>query len=480
MAVNIWYDVSDMTEPRLPHLTGGQRITVGSLDGLAALGVPCRLVRFDHRLQTFVAVAPAALPETIRRHLPRLLSLRPAESDQSGFTGDAGAGQAACEAAEEPVSDPATQRLRRSFRAFRAAARELRRDSLRWIRNRLRPRASDATRPIASVPPPPGVTRPSSVRSRAGDGPIAAGDVLLSLGATWAARGHAEAAADLRRRGIRVLRMIHDLIPTLEAHWVPPEDVAPFTVWARRLLSDSDHVFTISEFSRGQIVRYCDECGIRRPEMSVVRPGDILAAAAGDEPPPLPRFVPQRPFFICVSTLDARRNHRLLHDTWRRLASRDLVDCPDLLCIGTPRPGVADLLGELTADRLVNGRIHLLRGIDDHELAWYYRHCLATIYPSRCDGWALAVAESLGQGRIVLASNATSIPEISGDLPEFFEPHDARRLAELVDRVRLDPAWRASREDMIRRTYRPTDWSDTAARLIDVVGAGESRRRIAA
>ena len=300
------------------------------------------------------------------------------------------------------------------------------------------------------------------------------------MGATWAPDGHAEAASQLRQRGVRVLRMIYDLIPTLKAHWVLPSCVAPVTAWVRQLLTDSDHVFTISEFSRQEILRYCAECGFRQPDMSVVRLGDVLAAATGDVPPPLPRFVPRRPFFVCVSTLDVRKNHRLLYDAWRLLASRDPDACPDLLCIGTPHVYVADLLREMASDRLVNGRIHLLHDIDDRELAWYYRHCMATIYPSWYEGWGLPVAESLGQGRICLASNTTSIPEISADLPEFFEPHDTRRLVDLVDRVVREPAWRESREQQIRRTFQPTTWNETAAQLIGVVQAMRGHRNVAA
>lgn len=480
MVVNIWYDVSDVADGGEPHLAGTRRITVDSLGGLTALGVRCRLVRFDRQRQAFVAVASSDLPETIRRHLTRLTAERPAEPDDHPLAAGGPRGRPAAAAAEQPPSDPATQRLWQSSREFRRATRDLGRDAVRWVKSRLRPRPPAAAGPVATAPVSPGVTRPLPLRSGGGDdGLFAAGDVLLSLGETWEDRGHADAVAEVRRRGVRVLRMIHDLMPTLEAQWVSAGHAGRITAWARRLLTDSDHVFTISEFTSREIVRYCEECGFPRPGMSVVRPGDVLEAAAA-EPPPLPRFVPERPFFACVSTIDARSNHRLLHDTWRQLASRDPADCPDLVCVGSPRPGVADLLHELTADRLVNGRIHLLDGVDDHELAWYYRHCLATIYPSRYDGWALAVAESLGQGKIPLASNATSIPEISAELPEFFEPHDVRRLVELVDRVRHDAAWREGREDLIRRTFRPTAWTDTAARLIDVVRAMGSRRNIAA
>jgi len=476
--VNIWYDVTDIAVWGLPHLTGIQRATVGILNGLAARNVECRLVRFDAQYGGFVPVKFAALPELIRRHLHASVTaadtltpgadsaLEAAAVPENGGGGPRSADGSA--GAAPPREDP-----RLAFPSFKAAARDLRRQANRWVKMRFGKAASAECSPVTSAAGyPTGATVPQLKPPRVASAEFAAGDVLLSLGASWIHGGHAEAAAGLRTRGVRVARMIYDLIPTLKPQWLAPEHTRPITRWARRLLTESDHVFTISQFSRREIERYCSECGFSMPRLSVVRLGDVMQASQRPgEQPPLPRFVPTRPFFICVSTLDVRKNHRLLYDAWSLLAARGQDVCPDLLCIGTPHLYVADLLREIREDWLVNGRIHVLQGIDDRELAWYYGNCLATIYPSRYEGWGLPVAESLGQGRICLASNATSIPEISPDLPEFFEPHDPRRLAALVDRVIQDPAWRREREETIRRSFRPTAWTDTATQILQAIGA---------
>ena len=488
--MTISYDVSDLMGWQLPHLTGIQRVTVGILQGLAARGVGCRLVRFDHRLRAFVPVDVHALPELIRRHLPQLAlagTAAPAAavSPREAFpAGPAPLAVAARGGRPQPRNrlratdrilgtDPAARQLRQAVRAFKGAARDLRRQAKRWALSRFQTPEPPSSRPIpVTTEVRRGVTAPLPVRHHGQDQHFSVGDVLISLGATWGSPDHAEVVGLLRARGVRVLRMIYDLIPTLKPHWVLPAHVAPITAWARRVLTESDHVFTISDFSRQEIERYCLECGFQRPSLSVVRLGDVMAGAAESEHPPLPRFVPRRPFFICVSTLDVRKNHRLLYDAWRRLATDDPAACPDLLCIGTPHLHVADLLREIQGDRLVNGRMHVLHGIDDRELAWYYRHCLATIYPSWYEGWGLPVAESLGQGKMCLASNATSIPEISADLPEFFAPHDSGRLVDLVGRVLRDPGWRAAREAEIRRSFRPTAWTDTAAQVLEALDVG--------
>jgi len=238
------------------------------------------------------------------------------------------------------------------------------------------------------------------------------------------------------------------------------------------VLAGSDRVLTISEFSRREIERYARLVRLPLPPISVVRLGDVLAAT-GDDPPP-PRTVPHRPFFLCVSNLDIRKNHRLLYDAWSILADRRQAACPDLICVGLPNPHVADLVRELGRDPDVRDHIHLLHGVDDAELAWYYRFCVATIYASRYEGWGLPVAESLGHGRLCLASNATSIPEISPDLPAFFDPFDLPALVALIERALDEPDWVQGREAEIRARFRPTSWRETAGQVLTATNAAQA------
>jgi glycosyltransferase involved in cell wall biosynthesis len=488
--VTIWYDVTDLTYWQLNHLTGIQRTTVGVLNGLVACGAQPQLVRFDVERQRFEPLDVASLPAGVVRHLP-WAQTPPPEHPSAADAASRQPGQPAPLAPQTGPStrswrqfrrrwlsrdavfgtSPAAAELRVAFREFKQASRQLRKRLSRWMKSgfrgslaaprpRVNPSRGRRTTPVPAPPPPPAdLGQP--------------GDVLLSLCASWTIPGHADAVAALRTRGLVVLRMIYDLIPTIKPQWVDELTSRQVTRWVRTLLTESDGVLTISEFSRSEIEAYCEESRLAVPPLAVVRLGDELDSA-DDPTPPLPRFVPRRPFFVCVSTLDIRKNHRLLYDAWQVLAARDPEHCPDLVCLGVPHLYVSDLMREIRQDRSVNGRIHFLHGIDDVELAWYYRHCAATIYPSRYEGWGLPVAESLGHGRLCLASNATSIPEISPDLPVFFDPLDTHGLVGLIEQTLRDPDWVAAREAEIHRRFTPTPWSHTARQVLDAVEAARA------
>jgi len=485
--VKIWYDVSDLVSWSARHLTGIQRTSVGILNGLGELDVDVRLVRFDVPAGRFVPLEASALPEAIRRHLRSV----------GAVSAPPNADVAAAPAAVPPAvvapsrkrprkrlaarvfgTDRHAEDVRSAFRQFKQAARQLRASVGEWATSRLAPKPA----PGALTSAPLTMRRPVPVVDTAPEATAfaAPGDALVSVGATWCLPGHAEAAAVLRSRGVCVARMIYDLIPTIRPQWLEPEHTQAITLWVREVLAGSDRVLTISEYSRREIEHYCAECRFDLPVLSVVRLGDVLEpAASGHGPAALPKFVPSRPFFLCVSTLDVRKNHRLLYDAWTQLASRRGDACPDLVCIGMAHLHVTDLLRELRQDRAVNRRIHVLHGVEDFELDWYYKNCAATLYPSKYEGWGLPVAESLGHGRLCLASHATSIPEISSDLPEFFDPFDVHGVAGLVERVLDDPAWVQEREERIRAEFQPTEWRETAAQVLSALDVSDVQPRLA-
>jgi glycosyltransferase involved in cell wall biosynthesis len=463
--MTLWYDVTDIISWDRPHLTGIQRTVVGVMRGLRDQGIPFRLVAF-HRSHGFREVESSDLPPLIRVMV---------DGPVAGTVGTTQpAVTTACRRPAEGRSriprlgdDDAGRELHRAMSGTVRAARQLSGASLHWLRVRIRGAVGGRPEPALPGPPPaPALADPSS--------PIAPGDEFVSIGATWSQPSHPVAVAGLRACGVRVVRMVYDLIPTLKPEWVDDPDGGvcpsrPITDWARQVIRDSDAVVTISEFSRREILRYCAESGLAHAPITVVRLGDDLGPLP--EHPPIPRLAPARPFFLCVSTFDLRKNHRLLYDAWCVLAARGPGRCPDLVCVGMPHRFCADILREIRLNRDVNRHIHLLTECADEELAWYYRHCSATIYPSRYEGWGLPVAESLGHGRLVLASNATSIPEIGGPLPAYFDPLDVHGLVALVERTLADPQWVEAREQAIRSGFVATPWHRTALQVLEALRA---------
>ena len=60
--------------------------------------------------------------------------------------------------------------------------------------------------------------------------------------------------------------------------------------------------------------------------------------------------------------------------------------------------------------------------LSDSDLAYAYSNCYALIYASIFEGYGYPPMEVFSYGKPVIASNATSIPEVLGDAPIYFSP----------------------------------------------------------
>ena len=101
------------------------------------------------------------------------------------------------------------------------------------------------------------------------------------------------------------------------------------------------------------------------------------------------------------------QNQILLVHVWQILI-REGIEPPLLVLVGRRGYKADDLLQSMIATDYLGGRVHILEGISDNELATLYRHCLFTMVPSFVEGWGLPIGESLAFGKLCIASDAAS------------------------------------------------------------------------
>jgi glycosyltransferase involved in cell wall biosynthesis len=234
------------------------------------------------------------------------------------------------------------------------------------------------------------------------------------------------------------------------------------------MLAHAAHVLCISRDTRGDLLRWADERGLRTPPSSVLPLGCDLVASdrpIGDGV----RALLERSFLLMVGTLEVRKNHETLCRAYGRLVEWGATDLPLLVFVGQIGVGGPELVRTIAADARIRDRVVLLPAASDAELLALYRHCRFVVYPSLAEGWGLPVAEALAHGKFCLASDRTAIPEVGRDFVDYLDPWDVDAWAERIFRFVQLPASVARREAGIRRDYRPPTWEATAAAVLDVV-----------
>jgi glycosyltransferase involved in cell wall biosynthesis len=305
------------------------------------------------------------------------------------------------------------------------------------------------------------------------------GDTIVSLGAGWGVPNYIKHIAEAKRRyGVKYAILIHDLIPIEYDSLVEPHHVEQFRNWLHQAIPVADVVLSVSKHSRDALIRLAAETGWSLPPVEVVPPGAGVNDRLLGREPLAPRGqrkidLPAR-YVLLVSTIEIRKNHRLLVRVWRRLIERHGADAvPALIFAGQIGWLVDDLLAELAASDYLDGKIMLLPGLADDELRQAYRSSLFTVFPSLCEGWGLPIAESLMHGKFCVASNRTSIPEVGGDLIDYFDPANEDDALAKIERLLLDPGYLTAREARLRAEYRPRAWADCVQDLVGACGLAQ-------
>jgi glycosyltransferase involved in cell wall biosynthesis len=192
----------------------------------------------------------------------------------------------------------------------------------------------------------------------------------------------------------------------------------------------------------------------------VIPPGSDLAP--GQPPPDEPcKELDLRPGYILyVSTIEVRKNHRILIEAYERLAADGMVDLPTLVFVGKRGWMVDSLLKDIDSGMAAGGRARLLDQVSDVGLRWLYENASFTVYPSFYEGWGIPVSEALNYGKFCLCSDRGALPEAGGAFVELLDPSDCDTWAERIRYYLLHPGALEERELAIRMGYRPRLWAD--------------------
>ena len=185
--------------------------------------------------------------------------------------------------------------------------------------------------------------------------------------------------------------------------------------------------------------------------------------------PATPTAVPADSYFICVGTIEPRKNHLLLLNLWRAMAGklpRDAV--PRLIIVGRrgwENEQVIDMLERCTA---LQGHVEELNGCSDQRLQELLRGARALLLPSFAEGYGMPVAESLSVGTPVICSDLPALREAGGDVPDFLDPLDGPAWsAHILDHFRAGPLHSAQKQRLAQ--WRPPSWEDHIAIVCEAI-----------
>ena len=266
----------------------------------------------------------------------------------------------------------------------------------------------------------------------------------------------------------RAVVTIHDCIHLMFPQYLPSRlayAYARANLWvaAKR----AERIFTVSETSKADILRYCDV-----PAERII----VVYNAIDDRfaTPPDPedvnrvreRYQLNGPFVLYVGNIKPHKNLERLIDAFD-LVRRGGFERLELLIIGDQISKYPRLRRAVDKHKL-HKHVRFLGFVADDTLAALYRLATVFVFPSLYEGFGLPPLEAMASGTPVVTSNRSSLPEVVGDAAVLVDPYSAVSMAEGIQQVLSDADLRRTLSARGLARARQFSWESSVRRIHEV------------
>jgi glycosyltransferase involved in cell wall biosynthesis len=269
-------------------------------------------------------------------------------------------------------------------------------------------------------------------------------------------------------RKMRLVVTVYDLIPEVfpDMYLVDPGGRRRWRA-CRELVRVADHVFTLSESGRADVIRLL---GLPEKKVSIIgagcadifRPPSLHETAVAAARARLPELGER--FILFNGAVDPRKNLDRLMDAYARIPPT-VRDTWQLVVVCRMEPLQRNHYVVRSRQLGIEGRVLFPGFVPDEVLVSLYQAADLAVFPSLYEGYGLPVAEALACGTPVIAADNSAIRELVSRQARF-DPTDTDAIAAAMSQALTDKRFRARLQ---ADTHRPKPtWGEVADRAADV------------
>lgn len=246
-----------------------------------------------------------------------------------------------------------------------------------------------------------------------------------------------ELPSGLRKRGVRSVVTIHDLIFLRFPAYYKPVDRWIYTLKFRSACRRADRIIAISEATKRDVMHFF---GIPEQKIDVIYQGcderfkhPVDAALLDDV---RRRHALPDHYILSVGSIEERKNLLLLLQAVAQLpAPRHVV------AVGKRTP-YTQQVEEFAAAHGLTPYLHVLEGVSFDDLPALYQGADLFVYPSRYEGFGIPMIEAANCGVPSIGATGSCLEEAGGPGALYVDPDDPQELARRIEEVLGDEALR--------------------------------------
>lgn len=292
------------------------------------------------------------------------------------------------------------------------------------------------------------------------------GDILLLADSLWNYEPWS-AVQSAKASGAFVAAIVYDIIPITHPQFFAAITRKAFADAVARLAVHADAFLSISAFTQQQLQRHLASLSGYTPKPHQVFAHFSLGAdmhaetAAGLVRKKIRQvFSGTRHVYLAVGTLEPRKNHDYLLQTFQQLWDAQ-IDAT-LLVVGRLGWMNEEVLQRLANHPLRGSRLICIHDASDAELDYCYAHAHAVLLASVVEGFGLPLIEALRKGRPVFASDIPVFREVGGAYPVYYPVSTPEGLFEALQAYENSGIFLGQAPG----DYEWSSWSDCTAELL--------------
>lgn len=267
--------------------------------------------------------------------------------------------------------------------------------------------------------------------------------------------------------GVPVVATVMDAVPLIHPEWLR-KNLKNLKSWLfARSVRSADHLITISEHSKQDLVMHL---GIAPENISVtplgVDPIYFDRVPLETRHAVLSKHQLNPGFFLFLGTLQPRKNLPTVLKAFKALPDAIRKQHP-LIIVGRDGWGNENLLPQLKVLE-EQGEGRWLSYLSQAEVFALLQSASALMFASLYEGFGLPVIEAFAAQCPVIASNTTSLPEVTGDAAWSVDPLDAESISAAMLDVLSNETLRAMRIELGLQRARQYTWQACARQTLEV------------
>ncbi len=282
--------------------------------------------------------------------------------------------------------------------------------------------------------------------------------IVVSMGLDWDYSNYPLLFWLKKRIGFEFVSAFYDSIPVTHPQYVQSHYFSQmFFSYLYYLIHISNRIFCISDYSKNQLEEILKQHYIKEKKiLKTIHLGDSISDKPKEELSNKKRH--KHRYLLYVSTIESRKNHKLLLDVWQKLSREKYKNLPDLILVGMMGWGIDDLKKIYDEDKDLQKVVHFYSDVDDEELANLYTNAEFTLFPSFVEGWGLGAVESMLYGKPCIISDCPALKEATQNLMPSLNPDDTEAWIKMIKLLLENTEKLEELKLSIKNSFKPRSW----------------------